>query len=308
MTGSDFGLLERITGHFRLMRPIQLIWFDIFIGFASYAVLTQHLPRVHFLLFILTSLLTDAGACTLNDIGDIASDRISTESSRKDRPLCKGTVSMRSAKIQAYSLFALGLLLALMLDIYVFIFTLSLVLLAHQYSLPPLKMNGRPFVSQLFWVLFAILYYLTISAYLVRYESIPYENILNGLYFLAVMVLFVGIAETLAKDLRDLENDRDSGKITTSVLLGNRAASAASFVFSVIGISLWAYSYFFIHETQFVVQAAVLLLVLTWEAICLYLCISIFRRYTKASARKLHIGYLLTLTAVLALTFIAGVT
>src|SRR5512137_1723407 len=97
--------IGRIRAHLTLMRPVQLVWFDIFIGLAAFSVLTHHFPGPHFLLFILCSLLTDAGACTLNDIGDIRSDKISIEWSRKGRPLCRGTASMKAAKVQSIVLF-----------------------------------------------------------------------------------------------------------------------------------------------------------------------------------------------------------
>ncbi len=300
-------VLRLIRGHFTLMRPVQLLWFDIFIGFSSYVVLADRLPKAHFLLFILTSLLADAGACTINDYGDVRSDSISTEGSRKFRPLCTGLVNKKAAKVQAFVFFGLSLALAFALDIYLFLFALALVILSHQYSLGPLKMNGRPFVSQLFWVLFAVLYYGAISAYLVRYEGIPKENILNGLYFLAVLVLFLGIAETLAKDMRDLENDGASGKRTTSVFIGNRYAAAASLVFSMAGISLWAYPYFFISDTFVLIRGLILFIFVSWTLVSIFLCVSLYRKYTKSRARELHVSYLLTLTSILAITFVAGV-
>lgn len=300
--------LRLIRGHFMLMRPVQLLWFDIFIGLSAFTVLTKEMPGAHFLLFILTSLFADAAACTINDYGDVNSDSISTEGSRKLRPLCTGLVDKRAAKVQAYVLFGLSLVLAFTLDIYLFFFALALVLLSHQYSMRPLKMNGRPFISQLFWVMFAVLYYGAISSYLMRYEGISWTDVMNGLYFLAVLVLFMGIAETLAKDLRDLENDGASGKRTTSVHVGNRVASAASFVFSMVGISLWAYPFLFVHDTHLVLKGLMFLVYLSWTAASLFLCISLYKGYTKSRARELHVSYLLTLTSILAITFVAGVS
>ncbi len=288
------------------MRPIQLLWLDVFVGFASFSVLVRGVPTTHFLLFILCSLLSDAGACTLNDIGDVDSDRLSSESSRTDRPMVKGTVGKRAAKIQAYVLFSMGLLLALYLDIYVFIFAFSLVILSHQYSMKPLKMNGRPFISQIFWVAFAVLYYCAVSAYLLHYENIPFENIINGLYFLSVMVLFLAIAETLAKDLRDIDNDRDSGKRTTTVFIGPGRSAMISFCISTLGIVLWAYPYFKVYDPGIFLLVPISFIVVSWIGVSLFLCVSIAKDYSKKRARQLHLGYLLTLTCVLLLTYIEG--
>lgn len=305
-TGSHL-ILGRIRAHFTLMRPVQLVWFDIFIGMASLTLLVQGMPGWHALLFILTSLLTDAGACTLNDVGDIKSDRISMEWSRKGRPLCRGTASVKAARVQAVVLFALGLGLAMYLNIYLFLFTAGLVIMSHQYSMGPLKLDGRPFLSQVFWIIFAFLYYGAVSSYVMHYNGVEWSGIVNGLPFLAVLVIFVGIAETLAKDLRDLDNDRDSGKITTPVRVGARIAATASFVFSVIGISLWAVPYFIGGGTPIYLLIPIGLLFAAWNAICLYLCYSIFKNYTKDSSRSLHKGYLLTLTGILTLTFLTSI-
>jgi len=300
-------VLGRIRAHFTLMRPVQLVWFDIFIGMASLALLVLGWPGWHALLFILTSLLTDAGACTLNDIGDIKSDRISMEWNRKGRPLCRGTASMKAARVQAVILFSLGLIRALYLDIYLVLCAAGLVIMSHQYSMGPLKLDGRPFLSQVFWVIFAFLYYGAVSSYVMRYNGVDWDGIVNGLPFLAVLVIFVGIAETLAKDLRDLDNDRDSGKITTPVHVGARIAAPASFVFSVIGISLWAVPHFVGGETPIYFLIPIGLLFTTWNAVCLYLCYKIFKSYTKDHSRSLHKGYLLTLTAILFLTFLTSI-
>jgi len=301
------GLPARIKGHLLLMRPIQLLWLDIFVGFAAYAVIVQQVPTPHFFLFIFCSLLSDAGACTLNDIGDLDSDKLSSESSRSRRPMVLGTVPMKAAKVQALVLFAMGLGLALYLDVYIFIFAFALVVISHQYSMKPLKMDGRPIVSQLFWVGFSVLYYCAVCAYFIRYQNVPWENIWNGLYFLAVMVLFLAVAETLAKDLRDMENDRDSGKRTTTVFLGEKISAGSSFILSTIGISLWAYPHFMVYDSPVLLLMAVGAVALTWIGISGTLCWSIIKKYSKKRARQLHLGYLLTLTFILLLTYIGGV-
>jgi 1,4-dihydroxy-2-naphthoate octaprenyltransferase len=301
------GLLDRIKGHFLIMRPIQLLWLDVFVGFASYAVIARSVPNLHFLLFILCSLLSDAGACTLNDIGDVESDRLSSESSRNFRPMVKGTVRRRAATIQAYLLFLAGLGLALYLDIFVFIFALALVVISHQYSIKPLKMNGRPVISQLFWVGFAVLYYCAVSAYLIRYADVSFGDVLNGLYFLSVMVLFLALAETLAKDLRDLENDRDSGKRTTTVFIGARWSAILSFGLSSAGLILWSFPYYGLYDTPYHLLIPIGLVVIGWITLSFLICRSISIRYSKKRARQLHIGYLLTLTFILALTYAGGV-
>jgi 4-hydroxybenzoate polyprenyltransferase len=298
---------QRLKGHFILTRPQQLIWLDVFGAVAFFAIVTRHAPSLHFLLFILCAVITDAGACTLNDVGDLGSDCKSTETSRKNRPLCTGVISRRSAMVQGYTLYIIGLAIALFLDIYVFLFAFALVLISHQYSMYPLKMDAKPVVSQLFWVAFGFLYYFALIAYLNRYDVLTQKSLQNGLFFLGAMILFLGLGETLAKDLRDLENDRAGGKGTTSTYFGAKAAVSASFTFSVAGSIFWMFPYFTVYETPLILQVLVLILVYLWNAICLMICISIYKYYTKRSARKLHKGFILTFTLIMTLSFIGGI-
>ena len=133
---------EKLKGYFILTRPAQLIWLDIFVALSIYAVIAQQMPNIHYLLFIICAVLADAGACTINDLGDLESDRLSTESSRRDRPLPRGIVSSQGAKYQALVLFILGLAIALYLDVYVFIIVFILIIISYQYSMDPLKQSS----------------------------------------------------------------------------------------------------------------------------------------------------------------------
>ena len=298
---------QKLKGHFILTRPQQLIWLDVFGAVAFFAIIARHAPTLHFLLFVLCAVITDAGACTLNDVGDLSSDCKSTEPSRKNRPLCTGIISKKTAMIQGYTLYAIGLAIALYLDMYVFLFALALVLISHQYSMYPLKMDSKPIISQVFWASFGFLYYFALVAYLIRYDNITSSNVVNGLYFLGAMILFLGLGETLAKDLRDLENDRAGGKSTTSSYFGAKVAVSASFTFSVIGSIFWMFPYFTVYEIPLLLQILVLVLVYLWNAVCLALCISIYKYYTKSRARKLHKGYILTFTLIMTLSFVGGI-
>jgi 4-hydroxybenzoate polyprenyltransferase len=302
-----FSLAQKLWGHFILTRPQQLIWLDVFGAMSFYVIVTRHIPYLHYLLFVLCAVICDAGACTLNDVGDIASDKKSLESSRNKRPLVIGSVSKKAAQIQGFSLYLIGLAIALFLDFYVFIFALTLVILSYQYSMKPLKMDAKPIISQVFWVSFGFLYYFAAVAYLRRYENVPLNNIYYGLYFLGAMIMFLAIAETLAKDLRDLENDRLGGKNTTPSYFGPRPAVAASFTFSVFGSIFWVIPYFSVYDTHIILQALVILLVVIWNGLCLILCRSIYRKYTKSKARKLHKGYILTFTMIMTLSFLGGI-
>jgi 4-hydroxybenzoate polyprenyltransferase len=300
-------LSQKIKGHFLLTRPVQLIWLDIFVSLAIFAVLAQHAPNAHYLFFIACAIIADAGACTINDLGDLDSDRLSTEDSRSLRPLPRGIVTKKATRAQAIILFIIGLAIALYLDIFVFIFTLILIFISYQYSMNPLKLDARPIVGQLFWISFGFLYYFAVAAYLRRYDNLSIENFYNGLYFLISILLFIAVGETLAKDLRDLENDRAGGKNTTSVYFGPRRAVVASFTFSFIGLFFWAFPFFTVIDTQIFFQVMILFIVIFWNIVCFLLARSIYIKYTKERARELHLGFILTFTCVLTITYFISI-
>jgi geranylgeranylglycerol-phosphate geranylgeranyltransferase len=311
MTGSDkkITFAQKLKGHFILARPQQLLWLDIFASLGFFAVLAQKAPNLHYIWFVLCAIIADAGACTINDVGDYDSDKLSTEKSRSKRPLVTGVVSRKAAVNQALILYAIGLVIAFYLDLYVFILAFLLVLISWQYSMPPLKLDGRPIFSNLFWIGFGFLYYFALVAYLVRYEGLTTQNIYNGLYFLLTLFMFMGIAETLAKDLRDMENDRESGiKNTTPAVYGHKSSALVAAVFSAFVLTFWAIPYFTVFETQLILRILILALVVTWTIVCTKLCMAIYREYTKSNARKLHLGFILTFTILLTISFIAGVT
>ena len=303
----EFTLGQTLKGHLMLTRPQQLIWLDVFASLAFFAIVVRGVPTLHFFLFVGCAVICDAGACTINDVGDIDSDCKSKETSRSKRPLCIGVISKNTAMVQGFILYAIGLMIAFFLDFYMFLAVLALVIISYEYSMKPLKLDAKPVFSQAFWISFALLDYLALVAYLQRYVNVPVANYFFGLYFLAAMILFMAVAETLAKDLRDLENDRWGGKVTTPSHFGARAAAVASFSFSVIGSIFWIIPYFSVYRTNIALQLLVVFLVLAWNTVCLKLCISIYRRYAKSSARALHKGFILTFTLMMTLSFLGGV-
>jgi 4-hydroxybenzoate polyprenyltransferase len=281
---------------------------DIVTAPAVFVVFTHQWPSAHFLLFMLCSVLADAGACTINDVGDYDSDRRSTETNRSKRPLPAGLTTQRAAVIQAVVLYSLAIIVAMYLGFFVFLFAFLLIVLSTQYSLPPLKLDGRPIVNHFFWVGFGILYFCAVGAYVVKYADVAWGDMYYAVYFLGVLVLFAAGAEILAKDLRDLENDTLAGKITTPVYIGPKKAAVAAFVFSLSGMIIWAIPYFAVYDVPVFIRAMILFVIVFWNGICFFLCRSLYREYTKARARELHLGFILTLICILALSFYAGLS
>jgi 4-hydroxybenzoate polyprenyltransferase len=67
--------------------------------------------------------------------------------------------------------------------------------------------------------------------YLIKYTP--------GWIFISGIILYMGIAEIIAKDLRDLDNDREGGRNTFVNFAGVETSSRVMIFFSWIGFILW---------------------------------------------------------------------
>ncbi|MCK5254265.1 MAG: UbiA prenyltransferase family protein, partial [Thermoplasmata archaeon] len=285
----------------------QLIWLDICLSLCIFVGITGHMPASHYLWFVLTAVLIDAGACTLNDIGDLDSDRASTEGNRSERPLVLGSVSKRAAWTQGIVLFALGALLAAWLSPYILVCALALVVLSHQYSFPPLRMDARPYVQQLFWFTFGILYFLAVYSYIIAYSQ-PMEDFwIAALGMIIGVQVFAALGETLAKDLRDLDNDRAGGKYTTSVHLGPTRTARYAFYLSCAGLFIWISSIIFLYDNWGLAALVMAIIAILWTVICFQLVNELTNNYSKASARKLHLGFISVFAILLILSMLSFV-
>jgi len=299
--------LGKLIGHIRLARPAQLIWLDICLSLCIFVGITGHMPASHYLWFVLTAVLIDAGACTLNDIGDLDSDRASTEGNRSDRPLVLGSVSKRAAWTQGIVLFALGALLAAWLSPFILACALALVVLSHQYSFPPLRMDARPYVQQVFWFTFGILYFLAVYFYVIRYDA-PMPGFWQAALAMIVGVqVFAALGETLAKDLRDLDNDRAGGKYTTSILLGPKRTARYAFYLSCIGLTIWIFAIVVLYGNWGPAALVMGIIAVLWTYFCFQLVSELNDHYSKASARKLHLGFISTFALLLILSMLSFV-
>jgi len=294
-------------GHLRLARPAQLIWLDICLSLCIFAGITGHMPVGHYLWFVLTAVLIDAGACTLNDIGDLESDAASTEGNRSERPLVLGSISRRAAWAQGTALFAAGALLAAWLSPWILACAMALVVLSYQYSFPPLRMDARPYVQQMFWFTFGILYFLAVYAYTVRFDE-PMAGFWQAAVAMIVGVqVFAALGETLAKDLRDLDNDRAGGKFTTSVLLGPKRTARYAFYLSCVGLFIWIFSITVLYGNWGLAAVVMGIIAIVWTIVCFNLVSDLTKNYSKASARRLHLGFISVFAVLLILSMLSFV-
>jgi 4-hydroxybenzoate polyprenyltransferase len=261
------------------------IWFDIVPTLAIAVVHTRHLPGMALIPAFVAIILADSAVSMLNDVFDVDTDRMSTEARKNGRPLATGLVTRRFAIVLSALLCVSSIALMSLMSITSAFFLAALLIMGIFYSMPPVRMSGRPILSQLFWVIFWITYYTMIVSIFSPGSYFQY------LYFLFAIIFFLGIAETLAKDIRDIENDRDSGKQTTVVKYGVHLSLRYSLFFSILGGFFWVYSIW--NVTGFLPGViAVCLTLLIWHVFSASLTKRLLNGYDKYTALRLHVGFM----------------
>jgi 4-hydroxybenzoate polyprenyltransferase len=294
-------LKQRLYGHLILIRPLQLFWLDIIAGFSAFVVLLQRFPDFSFVIaFFVISLLADAGACTFNDIADVEADSKSIES-RRFRPLVVGTVSIHSAWIQGLLLYCLSMFLAFFINPIFFLFTILMLIWAFQYSFPPLRMVGRPYISQVYWIVFIFLWIVLLTSFLEQ----PYiGSLLNILPYALYMIFYLCLGETIAKDIRDWDNDKAAGKNTTTVAIGTVRASNWSFIFGLIGCLAWLWAAIS-YQLHFLVIIAFGAIVIPTFYLFYQYRSKLHVKYDKKVGRHFHVTYLISMALITILTTFA---
>lgn len=311
----------------RFVRPKALLWFGIStcLGFA--AIILQEIPPLDFPLLIGLIILTNAASIFVNDIGDIDSDAQSVEKSRLNRPLVTGEISIRTAAIVAIVLYAIALIGAWSFKLSAFIYILTIILFGVTYSLPPLKFNGRTYASQVYWVVLCFACYFLLVSYFEEI-NVPFIQALIGgevrtdflahggalysakpaLIFFAGIIFFMGIAEILAKDLRDMKNDLAGGRNTFVNKIGVRLSAILTIPFAAIGTGLWVYALhlsdvFFASPFPWICAAVgVAWIVQVWR-----FCQKLAKEYHQPHAASLHSNWATTYLAMQVCTFFSFV-
>jgi 4-hydroxybenzoate polyprenyltransferase len=130
----------------------------------------------------------------------------------------------------------------------------------------------------------------------------------NGWLYVLGVILYMGIGETLAKDIRDIENDSQTGKNTTPVVFGHKHTtlmSAAAFILgscTIRGSSLLVPSHWNPGLT-----AALVIVMTFWCARVIFIARRLVASYSKTMARNLHVESI-HVFIVANLLFIVGLT
>jgi 4-hydroxybenzoate polyprenyltransferase len=268
----------------RLCRPYSLLWFVSLPTATMTLWLTSGSVDVaRLILLLIVATLADAGLTTWNDYCDVKTDGLSTEPQRNTRPIVAGLISARWAGTQVAVLLCAALIAASVVSFWFSLLLAGFIVYGLIYSARPVYASGRPVISQIFWIVLWPSMYVGIAL-------VMHGDIRRGWLYILGVVLYMGIGETLAKDIRDLENDAQAAKNTTPVVFGHKYTATISAVAFVMGSVVLVGSTFLLPRGWNPGLTAALTVVLTtWSARVISTTHRLHQSYSKSAARSLHV-------------------
>jgi 4-hydroxybenzoate polyprenyltransferase len=288
-----FRVGDRLLAHIRLMRPYAWLWFDLLPASTLIVLLAPSGLTIRRLAaFLLAVVLADSGVSTLNDVCDVETDRRSIEASRRSRPVVTGIVSPRAAAIQSAMLLGASVLAAALASWRSAVALAAAMGIGVAYSVPPLRLCARPWASRLVWPVLGVTTYAAVAMFTDRWATIPAALYLLGLGF------FYAIGETLAKDIRDWDNDRDGGRRTSVVVLGPKHAATCSIVAGLLGAVLLACLILWMPGMLPASRLGGVVVLAVWSVRAVCAVRRLRRTFAKSAARRLHVDYIRAYLAV----------
>lgn len=227
-------------------------------------------------IFLAVFLITGAGNA-VNDYYDREIDAVN----RPNRPIPSGRISPRGAAAYSLLLFAFGCIFAGLVNQLCLAIALfnSLLLFFYARNLKATPLAGNLCVA-----------YLTGSTFLFGgaafgVEGIEANIVPAGLSFLATM------SREIAKDIEDMEGDRQGGAKTLPILAGEKISAALAAAFSLAGIALSFLPSFGTAYLVIVAVADIFLLSSVWK---------IAKGDASGSQKALKLGMAVALAAFLA--------
>ena len=209
---------DRLRGYLELLRPHNLLvsFLTTIIGYGAVIKYVHHYPS--WLTCVAASLivvLIAAGGYVINDYYDVETDAIS----KPWRPIVRGAVRRRDARVLAYSLFLGGLVISAAYSIYILIFSLISALLVHEYS-RWIKRTG--FIGNISVAVesAATILFGGFFAAVVLNKQVP-ALVLIPVFYAFLLVL----GREIVKGIEDVKGDAHANIYTLAVTLGPRKAA-----------------------------------------------------------------------------------
>jgi len=176
------------------------------------------------LIAALAMTLSSFAIYALNDIYDSKIDEINDP----ERPIPSQRVTLREAKALTILLFFASPMIALTVNLTVFLCVIFFSILGIMYSVPPIRLKDGLFANPSWGVGIAITIICGASVRAINNSSI----------FAAFTLGFLTAGCVLTKDLKDLEGDRAMNIHTLPIMLGEQKAIKVMTVASIVGFPL----------------------------------------------------------------------
>lgn len=169
------------------------------------------LPPVNLLIIVLigTGPIITTAINLLNAIFDLETDKIN----KPYRPLPSGRLEIRYVAITAAILYAAGLLGALWLGFYPFIFAVFGLALSLAYSVPPIRLKNRGITAN-----FALALGYSAVTFLGGWSL--FEDVSKAPYIIVAFIIVQVTGANVVKDMGDYRGDKKLGIKTLPVRLG----------------------------------------------------------------------------------------
>jgi 4-hydroxybenzoate polyprenyltransferase len=288
--GGPFGA---ILVHCRLLRPTTRLWLDTIMPLAIFMALADGAPRIQtVVLFVVTMNLIHAAAHIFNDLEDVETDRHSSELLRRSRPLAQGAIARSTAMAEGIGLAAGGVALSFVISPVFGLIVLALTGVTLMNELPPVRVQSRTYMAQVYTTL-GLAALMPALAYTVRDAQLG-----RAAPFLLFVVLYLGLGETLLKDVRDVDNDALGGKLTTAVKYGAGAAAGWAVPAYLLAGGAWAWfclSYGHLQAIPLLLASAALG---GWILYTARAALQLRRTFAKVTCVRLHQGSVLVFTCL----------
>ncbi|MBI3812894.1 MAG: hypothetical protein HY279_00295 [Nitrospinae bacterium] len=108
----------------------------------------------------------------------------------------------------------------------------------------------------------------------------------------------------MAKDMRDIENDRQSGKTTWVVRTGVEKSAVLIPWFALGGLFLWGMAYYSVNVLFIIPALAVIVMGSLWQARLSMMCRYLRKDYSQPLAAALHRDWLVVYVTMQSLTIL----
>ena len=299
--------MATIQAVIQLIRPKTLIWFCIATCLGFVGIVQREIPNPDFFFLLLSIMFANIGAIITNDIGDVMVDSYSQEISKRSRPIVTGTVKMQEAKILASIFYLLSIIISVGFGWRATLFVIVIILFSLTYSLPPTKFSSRPFWSIFYWILLCIVCYLLMLNALSTPERSIYQyfQYTPGWIFISGIIFYMGIAEIISKDLRDLTNDEKGGRKTFVLTVGSNVASRVMLLFTWLGLILWFEAlYLSVDLSANIAALGCIIVGFLWCSRITVLSFKLSERFNQPLAANLHQHWTYAYAVMQILTFL----